>query len=294
MSSPGEMLIDYDGRSMSLPADIVLLVLVAALLHAAWNAIVKSSTDKLLDAATLSIAAALICLVILPFLPIPEAASWPWLAASAVLHVCYFLTLAGTYHRGDLSHVYPLMRGTAPLLVAMFGVVLLDDRLSAGLWAGVVLISFGILVPVLWQPAAVSGRGTLIALGNAVIIACYTLIDGIGTRVSGNAVTYCLWIFVLDVIPIVVVALALRQRKVWEYAMRRWKPCTAGALCLLLSYGIVLWAMTRAPIAAVAALRETSVIFAAVIGSVLLKEQMGRLRIAGAVVVACGIAALRL
>lgn len=285
---------DYDCPRMGLPSYIVLLVLAAALMHASWNAIVKSSADKLLDAALLSMAAALICLAILPFLPAPARASWPWLAASAVLHVFYFLTLAGTYHRGDLSHVYPLMRGTAPLLVALVGVVLLDDRLSAGMWAGIVLISFGILVPVMWRPAVVSGKGTLIALGNAVIIACYTLIDGNGTRASGNALSYCLWIFVLDVVPILAVAWALRRNRVWEYAVRRWKPCTAGAFCTLLSYGIVLWAMTRAPIAAVAALRETSVIFAAVIGSTLLKEQMGRQRIAGAVVVACGIAALRL
>jgi len=279
---------------MTLPSHIVLLVLAAALMHAAWNAIVKSSTDKLLDTVTLSIVAALICLVILPFLPAPARASWPWLAASALLHVFYFLTLAGTYRRGDLSHVYPLMRGTAPLLVALIGVVLLDDRLSAGMWAGIALISFGILVPVLWRPAAVPGKATLIALGNAIIIASYTLIDGNGTRAAGNALSYCLWIFVLDVVPIALVAWAIRRRAVWEYAIRRWKPCTAGAVCTLASYGIVLWAMTQAPIAAVAALRETSVIFAAVIGSVLLKEQMGGLRIAGAAVVACGIAALRL
>jgi drug/metabolite transporter (DMT)-like permease len=279
---------------MSLPSHIVLLVLAAALMHASWNAIVKSSADKLLDTVTLSMAAALICLALLPFLPVPERASWPWLAASALLHVVYFLTLAGTYRRGDLSHVYPLMRGIAPLLVALTGVVLLDDRLSAGMWAGIALICFGILVPALWQPAAVSGRGTAIALGNAAIIACYTLVDGNGTRAAGNALSYCLWIFVLDVIPIVAVALAIHRRGVWKYAARRWKPCTVGALCTLLSYGIVLWAMTKAPIAAVAALRETSVIFAAVIGSTLLKERMGRLRIAGAVVVACGIAALRL
>lgn len=279
---------------MGLPLNVTLLVLVAALLHASWNAIVKSSANKLLDTVTLSIASALICLAALPFLPLPERASWPWLAASVVLHVCYFLTLAGAYRWGDLSHAYPLMRGTAPLLVALTGAFLLDDKLSAGMWAGIALISIGILIPVLWRPTAVSAKGTLIALGNAVIIACYTLVDGNGTRASGNALSYCVWIFLLDVIPIVLVALALHRGGVRAYAVRRWKPCAVGALFTLGSYGIVLWAMTQAPIAAVAALRETAVIFAAVIGSTLLKEQMGRLRIAGAVVVVCGIAALRL
>ncbi len=279
---------------MQLPFHVTLLVLFAAVLHAAWNAIVKSSTNKLLDTVTLSIAAGLISLLLLPLLPLPDPAAWPWLLASGVLHVFYFLALAGAYRWGDLSHAYPLMRGTAPLLVALVGIFLLDDRLTAGMWTGIGLISAGILTPVLWRPWAVSGKATLIAVGNAAIIASYSLVDGFGTRASGHAFSYCLWIFLLDLLPIVMVAFAIHRHGVWEYALRRWRPCTAGALCTLASYGIVLWAMTQAPIAAVAALRETSVIFAAVIGATLLKEQLGRLRIAGAVLVACGIAALRL
>jgi drug/metabolite transporter (DMT)-like permease len=279
---------------MSLPLNVTLLVLCAALMHAAWNAIVKSSANKLLDTATLSFAAGLICCAMLPWVPLPERASWPWLATSALLHVIYFLTLAGAYRSSDLSYAYPLMRGTAPLLVALSGIFLLDDQLTTGMWTGIALIALGILAPVLWQPAAVSGKGTLVALGNAVVIACYTLVDGNGTRVSGNALSYCVWLFFLDAFPIVIVALAIHRRDAWEYALQRWKPCAVGALFTLGSYAIVLWAMTRAPIAAVAALRETSVIFAAVIGVTLLQERLGRLRIAGAVVVACGIAALRL
>jgi drug/metabolite transporter (DMT)-like permease len=279
---------------MTLPLYITLLVLFAALMHAAWNAIVKSSASKLLDTATLSFAAGLICLAMLPWVPLPERASWSWLAASAVLHVFYFLTLAGAYRWSDLSYAYPLMRGTAPLLVALSGIFVLDDHLTAGMWAGIALITVGILAPVLWRPATVSSKGTLIALANAVVIACYTLIDGNGTRASGNALSYCVWLFSLDALPIALVALAIHRRRAWDYAIRRWKPCTTGAIFTLGSYGIVLWAMTRAPIAAVAVLRETSVIFAAIIGSTLLQERLGRLRIAGAVVVACGIAALRL
>ena len=186
------------------------------------------------------------------------------------------------------------MRGTAPLLVALSGIFLLDDQLTARMRAGIALITVGILAPVLWRPAAVSIKGTLIALGNAVVIACYTLIDGSGTRASGNALSYCVWLFFLGAFPIAIVALAIHRRGLWEYAIRRWKSCTVGALFMLRSYGIVLWTMNRAPIAAVAVLRETSVIFAAIIGSTLLKERLGRLRIAGAVIVACGIAALRL
>ena len=279
---------------VNLPWHVTLLVLCAALMHAAWNAIVKSSANKLLDTVTLSMAAGLISLLLLPFLPPPAREAWPWLTASVVLHVFYFLTLAAAYRWGDLSHAYPLMRGTAPMLVALIGIFLLDDRLTAGMWGGIALISAGVLMPVLWRPHAVSKRATLIAFGNAIIIAGYSLVDGFGTRASGQPVSYCLWIFVLDVLPILLVAIAIHRREVWRYTLRRWWPCAAGAVCTLASYGIVLWAMTRAPIAAVAALRETSVVFAAIIGVVLLKEQLGRLRIAGAVLVACGIVALRL
>lgn len=281
---------------MSLPVDVTLLVLLAALMHASWNAIIKSSASKLLDTVALAIAAGMIGMVALPFLPLPERASWPWLAVSVLLHVCYFTALAGAYRWGDLSHAYPLMRGSAPLLVALSGVLLLDDRLSIGMWTGVLLISAGILLPFLLRRAApgVPGTGTLIALGNSVIIASYTLVDGFGTRASGNALSYCLWIFLLDALPIALVALAVHRRGAWEYVRRRWLPGAAGGFLSVASYGIVLWAMTRAPIAAVAALRETSVIFAALIGSVLLRERMGGPRIAGAVVVACGIAALKL
>ena len=279
---------------MSLPVHVTMLVLLAALMHASWNAIVKASTNKLLDTVTLSLAAALICVLLLPVLPLPSRTSWPWLGASVVLHVLYFLTLAAAYRWGDLSHAYPLMRGTAPLLVALTGVFLLDDRLSAGMWAGIGLISTGILAPVLLQPRTVSSTATLIALANAVIIAGYSLIDGNGTRASGNAASYCAWIFILDALPIALVAAAIHRDLVWKYAVQRWIPCTLGGAFTLGAYGIVLWAMTVAPIAAVVALRETSVIFAAVIGATLLKEQMGRWRVAGAVLVACGIAALRL
>jgi drug/metabolite transporter (DMT)-like permease len=277
-----------------LPWHVAALVLCAALMHATWNAIVKSSANKLLDTVTLSIAAGLISVLLLPFLPQPSREAWPWLLASVVLHVIYFLTLAAAYRRGDLSHAYPLMRGTAPMLVALAGIFLLEDRLTAGMWTGIALISAGILTPVVWQPRVVSGQATLIALGNAVVIAAYSIVDGFGTRASGQPGSYCLWIFVLDLLPIVLVAAAIHGRETASYALRRWRAGTVGALCTLASYGIVLWAMTIAPIAAVAALRETSVIFAAIIGVTLLKEKLGRVRIAGAILVVCGIVALRM
>ena len=281
---------------MSLPLNVTLLVLLAALMHATWNAIAKTATVTLLDIATMAVTAAVMCAVVLPFLPLPEPAAWPWLAASVLLHFLYFVALVGAYDWGDLSHAYPLMRGLAPMLVALCGIALFDDHLTAPMWTGVALISGGVLLPFWMRRAAFGrpGKGTLFALANAVIIAGYTLVDGMGTRLSANPVAYCLWLFVFDAFPITALALARHGDAVWDYMRKRWRPGALGGLLTVGSYGIVLWAMTRAPIAAIAALRETSVLFAAVIGAVVLREGFGAPRIAGAVLVACGIAALRL
>ncbi len=281
---------------MSLPLDVTLLVLMAALMHAAWNAIAKSGANKLLDITAMAVAGGAACALALPFLPVPEPAAWPWLAASLLLHFLYFMALVGAYDAADLSHAYPLMRGVAPLFVALFGVVLLDDHLTTAMWAGVALISTGILLP-FWLRAGTQKnllKSSSFALANAVVIAAYTLVDGLGTRLSANALSYCLWLFLLDPLPILAVALARHGGGVWRHLQRRWFVCALGGVLTVGAYGIVLWAMTRAPIAAVAALRETSVIFAAVIGSVFLHEGFGKARIAGAVLVVCGIAALRL
>ena len=281
---------------MSLPVDVTLLVLVAAVMHASWNAIAKSAAVTLLDIATMAVAAAVLCVVIIPFLPLPDRASWPWLAASVVLHFLYFVVLAGAYEWGELSHAYPLMRGLAPMLVALVGTVFFNESLTFAMWSGVVLICAGVLLP-FWMRRASSGlpgRGTLFALCNAVIIAGYTLVDGMGTRLSGSPLAYCLWLFLFDAVPITAWALARHGAGVRDYMRKRWRTGVLGGMLTLGSYGIVLWAMTRAPIAAVAALRETSVIFAALIGALVLREGFGAARVAGAVLVACGVAALRL
>ncbi|MEO7725770.1 MAG: SMR family transporter [Burkholderiales bacterium] len=281
---------------MTLPLDVTLLVLLAALMHASWNAIAKSAANKLLDITTMALAGGAMCALALPFLPAPEPEAWPWLAASLLLHFLYFMALVGAYNNADLSHAYPLMRGLAPLLVAVFGVLLLDEQLTAKVWLGIALISSGILLP-FWLGAGDKKsllRSSGFALANAAIIATYTLVDGFGTRLSANALSYCLWLFLLDPLPILAVALARHGNGVWRHLRQRWTTCTLGGVLTVLAYGIVLWAMTRAPIAAVSALRETSVIFAAVIGAVFLREGFGPLRVIGAVLVVGGIAALRL
>lgn len=282
------------GPAMAIPLHVFLLVLFAALLHASWNAIIKSSANTLLDTVALTIAAALLAGAVLPFTTPPAPASWPWLAASVLLHVCYFLMLGAVYRLGDLSHVYPLMRGIAPLLVALAGVIFLGEALSAMVWIGIAFICAGILLPVLRHPQVLGERATPLALSIAVVIAGYTLVDGYGTRASGNSLSYCLWMFVLEAPPIVFVVWLAQRRRVFEYCRKRWRFAAAGGVCVLGSYSIALWAMLSAPIAAIAALRETSVLFAALIGCTLLKERLGKWRIAGAAIIATGIALLRL
>ena len=281
---------------MNLPVDVTLLVLLAALMHASWNAIAKTATVTLLEIATMAVAAAALCVVVIPFLALPERASWPWLAASVLLHFLYFVALVGAYDWGELSHAYPLMRGLAPMLVALVGTLFLNEHLTPAMWMGVALICSGVLLPFWLRRRAFGrpGKGTLFALGNAVIIASYTLVDGVGTRLSASPVAYCLWLFLFDAVPIMVWALARHGPAVSEYMRQHWRRGTLGGLLTIGSYGIVLWAMTRAPIAAVAALRETSVIFAALIGALVLREGFGAARVVGAVLVAGGITALRL
>ena len=279
---------------MEMSPLVTALVLGSALLHASWNAIIKSSRDVALDTALVAAGASILALPLIAAVPMPASASWPYLAASIAIHIGYFATLARAYRVGDLGHAYPLMRGTAPLLVALFGVALLNERPSAIMWIGIVLISAGILSIGLLQEGRAQRDATAWALANAVIIASYTLVDGAGVRLSGSAAGYVAWGFLLQGIAFIAPVAVSRKRAALAYVRQNWLRGLGGGLCLISAYGIVLWAMTQAPIAAVAALRETSVIFAAVLGTIFLKEPFGRRRLIGACAVALGVMALRL
>ncbi|MPZ43435.1 MAG: EamA family transporter [Betaproteobacteria bacterium] len=274
---------------------VTAAVLAAALLHATWNALIKANQDVVFDTALVVAGAALVAALLLPWLAAPATPSWPYLAASAVVHQGYFALLAAAYRRGDLSFAYPLMRGLPPLLVALGGIVLLPDPRSAWLWSGIAAISLGVL----WigglhpRQLLTRMRPAAFAVGNAFVIAAYTLIDGIGVRLSGSAVSYGLWLFFLIAWPYAGVALWSRRAALGAHLRRHWWRGLLGGTLSIAAYLIALWAMTQAPIAAVAALRETSVIFAAVIGAWLLKEPFGRHRIVGACLVVVGIALLK-
>lgn len=274
---------------------VTLAVLGAGFLHALWNALLKSAAgEPLLDTALIVAGTSVVALVLLPVVALPDRAAWPFMALSAVIHFAYYVTLAGAYRRGDLSFAYPLMRGVAPLIVTLLGIVFLGERPTATTLAGIALISLGILV-IAWYAG---GRHTAAAagwaLGNAIIIACYTLVDGAGARASGSAAAYVCWLTFLEGLPYLAWIRATHGAPAVAYIAKRWRRGIAGGAASLAAYGIALWAMTRAPVAVVAALREVSVLFAAAIGALVLKEGFGWRRMAGAAAVVAGVAALRL
>lgn len=280
---------------MSLTWPVAAAVLFGALLHAGWNAMVKSSSDKALDTAVIHLFGSVLALPLVLVVGLPPAASWPFIAASVTIHIGYYAALTGAYRHGELGLTYPLMRGTAPLLVALSSALALGESLTPLAWAGVLGVSCGVLALGLSRHAMDSPRAVAFALANAVVIAVYTVVDALGARTSGNALQYVAALFVLDGWPFGLLVLRRRGWRVaWPYARRRAPLALVGAAASLGSYGIALWAMTRAPVATVAALRETSVLFAALLGSWLLKEAFTARRALGTAVIVAGVMALRL
>lgn len=272
---------------------VFAIILLGAALHATWNAVVKGGADKLLTTCMIASVASLIALASVPFLALPARESWPFIGASVIFQVLYFVLVASTYRIADMSQTYPIMRGTAPLLVATVSVLVLAESLSAFAWLGIAVISLGIL-SMAAAPSAGQKTGLMLALINAGVIACYTLIDGVGVRKSGAPVAYTLWVFLLTGIPLAAWALVARRAEFCAYVTRHWRLGVIGGVGTVASYGLALWAMTQAPIATVAALRETSILFGVVISAWVLKEHLTRVRIVAACVIAAGAMLLRL
>ncbi|MEA1649002.1 EamA family transporter [Nitrospirillum sp. BR 11164] len=279
---------------------VFAIVLFAALLHATWNALVKGAGDKLMAAVLVAGGAALIAIVTLPFLPLPAVESWPYLATSSILQILYLTLVARAYHVADMSQTYPLMRGTAPLLVALASGLWLHEALSLPALLGVGVICAGIL-SMAWMgrrggsnPTGGGAGGTRLALLTAVVIAGYTLVDGHGVRLSGAPASYVLWGVLLNGLPLVAWALLARRRTFLQHVIRQWPRGLAGGAGTLISYGLALWAMTVAPVAVIAALRESSILFGTAIAGLVLKERVGPRRLAAACLIAVGAMVLRL
>ena len=276
---------------MEISLGVTLAVLGAALLHATWNVLVKAGGDKQLETINIALGSGLVAFIAALFLPAPARASWPWVAGSAFVHILYFMFLAGAYRWGELSYTYPVMRGGGPMIVALVGALVLGELLPLHQTLGVLLVCAGILA---FAAGRHDGRATAFALANAVVIAAYTLIDGQGARASGAPASYAMWFFVANGVVILIYGLLRRGRAVGVYWQRNWLRALVGGTCALGSYGIAIWAMTRAPIAIVAVLRETAVIFGAFIAWFVLKEKMTRRRLAATGAVMLGLVALKL
>jgi phosphonate utilization associated putative membrane protein len=283
---------------------VVAAILLGALLHAGWNTLVKSSGDMQVDLALVHALGALLALPMLLWAGLPPSAAWPYIGLSLCIHMAYYITLNGAYQHGELGLTYPIMRGSAPLLVALGSGLVLGESLVPLAWAGILAITSGVLLLGLSRAADPlrQRRAIAYALANAAVIACYTFVDGRGVRTSaaagGSALSYVLLLFVLDGLPYPAWVWwrhsVSARRAILGYARQRWPLASLGGLASLGSYGIALWAMTRAPVAAVSALRETSVLFAAVLSMWVLKERPSAQRLAGAAVIVCGVVALRL
>ena len=269
------------------------IVLVAAVLHASWNAIVKAGKNTVLTMVLVTASAALWAVVLLPVLPSPSPESWPYIALSAALQIVYFALVARIYRIADMSQTYPIMRGAAPLIVALAGTLFLDETLSSPAWLGVCIICSGILI-MLWSGGQKSREGLILALLNALVISGYTLIDGIGVRLSAAPASYTLWIFLITGAAIASWATLTQWSQTRHYLRLNWHLGAIGGLGTLVSYGLALYAMTQAPVAVVAALRETSILFSAVISWLILKEHITGVRCVSVCVIAIGAITLRL
>lgn len=273
----------------------MIIVLFAALLHAGWNAFIKSGSNKLVETTLLVTGAGAIAALILPFVPLPAKASWPFLAASVAIHCAYFSLVALAYRTGELSFAYPMMRGSAPLFTAVLAVFFVGESLSRGGWLGILLLCAGIL----WlgrdgrRSANNQKHALAFALLNAGVIVAYTIVDGLGVRASRNAWSYVLWLFFLNAFPLLAVGFATNARAILSVSLRGWGKGFAGGVCTVCAYGLALWAMTQAPIALVAALRETSVLIGTALGALLLKERFGLSRWLAAALITAGAVAMK-
>src|SRR5664279_1019735 len=276
---------------------VFLAVLFAALCHAGWNALIKVGLDPLSTTTLISIGSGVVALLLLPFVGLPAWAAWPWLIASVVIHLFYFASLIEAYRTGDLGQVYPVARGSAPLMTATVTTLFIGEKLSLIGWGGIVALVAGVFLLSVHggrDLAKIDRRAVGFALVTALTICGYSVIDGVGGRLAGNPNAYSLWLFVGIALVMLPYALYRDGRDVIPAMQKYWRRGFAGGALQVLSYGIAIWAMTVAPIAIVATLRETSVLFGAVIAVIVLKEPLRAVRIAAALLIVCGLVLIRL
>ncbi|MBN8982012.1 MAG: EamA family transporter [Rhizobiales bacterium] len=275
---------------------VFAVVLVAATMHAGWNALVKSDLDRFLSINLISLSAGLLALIVLPFVKIPIAAAWPYLIVSATFNTGYKLFLIQAYRAGDLGQVYPIARGAAPLLTALVMAFGFGEVLTPIAMGGVLVLILGVFLM-----SARGGHGLdefdsktiWFSLGTSVFIASYTVTDGLGARTNGDAVSYATWLFVVNEVMMLPILLAVRGGGALRTLLPYWKRGLAGGAMTFGAYGLVIWATTQAPIALVAALRESSVLIATAISIFLLREPITRWRLISAILIITGLGMTR-
>ena len=279
---------------------IVALLLAAALMHATWNAILKSDqSDRLATFGLIMTTGTVMGLCIVPFVPMIESAAWKYLILSVAIHVAYYFFLLKAYSYGDLSHTYPIARGLGPLLVALVSGRFIGEHLRPQDIAGVFLLSFGLvalalpLKNVVPRPGSRHGLATLFAVLTGITIAGYIISDGLGVRAAGETsqhrISYIAWLAVLEGPWLLVLAFWKRPATVWAHMKKTWYRGVGGGLIANTGYGIAIYALALGPMAHVAALRETSVLFGALIGTLILGEPFGGRRVAAAFVIVSGL-----
>lgn len=276
---------------------VFLAVLFAAACHAGWNALIKVGLDPLSTTTLISLGAGLVALAFVPLVGVPAWAAWPWLIAYVLVHLFYFASLIESYRTGDLGQVYPIARGSAPLMTATITTLFVGERLSPIGWGGILALVVGVLLLSARggrELTKVDRRAIGFAFFTALTICGYSVVDGIGARLSGNANAYSVWLFIGIAGAMLPYAIFRDGRDVIPAMQRFWWRGLAGGALQLLSYGIAIWAMTVAPIAIVATLRETSVLFGAIIAVVVLKEPLRAARILAACLIVCGLIMIRL
>jgi drug/metabolite transporter (DMT)-like permease len=277
--------------SHALSVSVTLAVLTAAVTHASWNAIAHGIKDQLLAFGLIGAGGIVVAIPLVIVAPIPHAACWPYLAASIAIHVLYNLLLMRSYQYGEFGQVYPLARGTSPLVVTILAAMFVRERPTLPQLGGVLVVSAGLATLVF--AGRRPGRAALLAaLGTGLTIAAYTTVDGVGVRASGSPVGYIGWLMLLESLGVPLFALVRRRQVITKQPRRIVLSGLLGGALSVLAYGLVLWAQTRGALAPIAALRETSVIFGAIIGTVAFREPFGRTRIAATIAVSAGIVLL--
>jgi drug/metabolite transporter (DMT)-like permease len=279
-----------------VPLEVFVLVIGAAIVHALWNTLVKTDGDRLSLIKIMSATQIVVSLALIPFVDIPPAASWIYVAASSALNTGYILLLRKAYAAGDLSLVYPLARGVAPLLVALISIAVLGEALTLANKVAVLLIALGIIsLAITRSPNGTADlRAVVFALATGTCTAGYTVVDGLGARTAYSAHSYVVWLSLVTSVLIVGVVHALQRGQQPTVSGR---TSRAGIAAGVMSYGgswVVIWAMTKAPLALVSALRETGVVFAVVIGALVLKEAVSLRRFASVATTLVGTTMLKL